>query len=86
MLERVGVFVFSLLMVAGSLGLAAWLVASGQAAYVDGLFLLLVCLVVAGVFGACARLVVRAGIEGAAAPAAPKAAAIAQKKGNKLLD
>jgi hypothetical protein len=79
-LERVGVFVFSLLMVAGSLGLAVWLVTTGQAAYVDGLFLLLVCFVFAGVFGTCARLVVRAGIEGAAAPAAPKAAETVQRK------
>jgi asparagine N-glycosylation enzyme membrane subunit Stt3 len=50
MLERLGVFLFSVFMVAGSLALAVWIVVSGQAAYVDGIFMLLVSLVLALTF------------------------------------
>lgn len=67
MLERVAVFAFSLLMIVGSLAVAVWLVVTGQAAYVDGLFLLLVCLVFAAAFTACAVLLIKAGMQPAAA-------------------
>ena len=62
MLERVGVFLLSVLLVAGSLGLAVWIIATGQAASMDGIFLVLVCLVFALVFSICAYLVVKAGL------------------------
>ena len=43
-------FLFSLLMILLCLGGMAWLIATGQAATVDGLFMLLTCALVALVF------------------------------------
>ena len=80
MLERVGVFLFSLLMVVGSLGVAVWLIATGQAGSVDGLFLLLVCLVFALAFAICAFLLIKTAMQRAAAPAAAKSTPAAQSK------
>ncbi len=81
MLERVGVFLLSMLLVFGSLGLGVWLIAAGQVASVDGIFLLLVCLVFALVFAICAYLVIQAGLRAASAapPAAKTASAPAAK-------
>jgi hypothetical protein len=51
MSDRAVLFLFSLVMVIVSLAAAGWLLVSGQAGYVDGLFLLLTCLLSAGAFG-----------------------------------
>ncbi len=51
MSNRGAIFLGSALLVLLSLACAGWLVVTGQAAYVDGLFLLLVALVVALAFG-----------------------------------
>ncbi len=50
MWERLGVALFCLLVVLGSLGMAVWIVATGQIAYLDGIFLTLVFLVLALAF------------------------------------
>jgi heme A synthase len=50
MSDRGILFIFSLLMIIAGLGASGWLVVSGQAATVDGLFLLLTCLLVAAAF------------------------------------
>jgi hypothetical protein len=50
MLETMVLLVFSFLLGIGSLIVAAWLVVSHQFATIDGLFLALVCLVLALVF------------------------------------
>jgi len=47
MTDRAILFLVSLVMLFASLGAAVWLVVTGQAAYVDGIFLVLVALVVA---------------------------------------
>lgn len=47
---RASMFLFSILIVTGSLVLAVWLLATGQADSFDGLFLFLSSLVVAGAF------------------------------------
>ena len=44
-------FLFSLVMIVGSLVFCGWLFATGQALTVDGLFLLLTALLTAAVFG-----------------------------------
>lgn len=51
--------IFSLCVIAASLAVAVWLAATGQAAYVDGLFLLISCLVLALAFGLYVRYLVR---------------------------
>jgi hypothetical protein len=60
--------------VLASLGAAGWLVVSGQAGSVDGLFLTLTCLLVATAFGLYMAFVVRRAME-ALRPPEPKAAA-----------
>jgi hypothetical protein len=50
MSDRGFLFLFSILMILGGLGTAAWLFVSGQAGTVDGLFMLLTALLVAAVF------------------------------------
>lgn len=78
MLDRAGLFLISLFMVVVSLGVAVWLAATGQAAYLDGLFLLLCCLVVALAFGVYIGLLIRRALEELRAqPAAAKPAAAA---------
>jgi hypothetical protein len=50
MSDRGILFLFSLLMIAGGLATSAWLLATGQAATVDGLFLMLTSLLIAAAF------------------------------------
>ena len=50
MSDRGILFLFSLLMIFGGLATSGWLFASGQAATVDGLFLMLTSLLVAAAF------------------------------------
>ncbi|HZT30899.1 MAG TPA: hypothetical protein VFA33_13495 [Bryobacteraceae bacterium] len=59
MSDRGVLFLFSLVMVLASLAAAAWLLATRQAAHIDGLFLLLVCLLVAFSFSCYLRFLVR---------------------------
>ncbi len=81
MWERVAVFLFLVAMVAGSLGGAGWLVATGQAASVEGIFLVLVFLVLALVFGVAIYTMIRDAMEAAQPPpAASKPAATALAK------
>src|SRR5579864_5385094 len=81
MSDRALLFLFSILMIIVALAASAWLVISGQAGSVDGLFLLLTCLLVALSF-ACYLLftINRAKESLQPAPAKPaKAAAPAPK-------
>ena len=50
MSDRGILFLFRLLVIFGGVGCAAWLLASGQAATVDGLFLMLTSLLIAAAF------------------------------------
>jgi len=90
MSDRAGLFLFSVLMVIVSLAAAAWLLVSGQAAYVDGLFLMLTCLLAALSFGLYLMFLINrakeslkpaapAKVSAAAAKSAPKPAATASQ-------
>jgi hypothetical protein len=84
MSDRGILFLFSLLVVIVSLGASVWLLANGQAGTVDGLFLLLTCLITAAAFGLYLMFVVhrtREALEAAAKAAAkpPAKPAVAQK-------
>lgn len=57
MSDRGLLVVFSLCVIVGCLLMAVWLAVAGQAAYIDGLFLMLSCLVLALAFGLYARYV-----------------------------
>ncbi len=74
MSDRGLLFVFSVVVVLASLAAAGWLVATGQAASVDGLFLLLTCLVMAFAFGLYLAFVIRRAMQSVSAPAATQAA------------
>ncbi len=76
MSERGFLFLFSVLLALGGLGAAVWLIASGQASGVDGLFLLLSSLLVALVFALYATFVLGREMQQpvAAARKAPEAA------------
>jgi hypothetical protein len=82
MSDRGLLFLFSILMIAAGIGSAVWLVVTGQAGTVDGLFLVLTALVVAASFGLYAVFLIRRAMEAqvkraakAAAPASAKSAA-----------
>jgi hypothetical protein len=75
MSDRGFLFLFSLLMIVGGLGAAGWLLASGQAGTVDGLFLLLTVLLIALVFSLYLVFVIRRQMAAVAQPAAQKAKA-----------
>jgi hypothetical protein len=74
MSDRGFLFLFSIVMIVGSLASAGWLIATGQAGTVDGLFLVLTALLMALVFGLYVMFVIRRAME-AAKPAAPAPAA-----------
>lgn len=81
MSDRGFLFLFSILMIVGGVGTAAWLFVSGQAGTVDGLFLLLTALLVALVFALYVMFVMRRAMEAAKpAPQAAKAGAGAGAK------
>jgi hypothetical protein len=69
MSDRGMLFLFSLFVALASLGAAVWLVLSGQAGSVDGLFLLLTCLLTAFAFGLYILFVIRRTTESLQAPA-----------------
>ena len=73
MSDRGALFLFSLLMIVASLGAVAWLLATGQAGTVDGLFLVLTALLSAAVFALYVKFVIGRALQAAAKPAAPAA-------------
>jgi hypothetical protein len=78
MSDRGLLFLFSLLMIAAGLGSAVWLVVTGQAGTVDGLFLVLTALIVAASFALYVVFLVRRAMEAQAKPAAKAAPAVAK--------
>lgn len=79
MSDRGALFLFSLFMIVVSLGAAVWLLVTGQAGTVDGLFLFLTALISAAVFALYVKFVVGRAMEAqkpskTPAPAASKAA------------
>ena len=79
MSDRAFLFLFSLLMIAGGLVFSGWLLATGQAGTVDGLFLLLTALLIAAVFGLYVVFVIHKQMEAAKAAAQPAKPAAAAK-------
>jgi len=82
MSDRGFLFLFSVLMIFGGLATAVWLVISGQAGTLDGLFMVLTALLVAAVFLLYVIFMIRREMEVAAkpAPASVKAGAGAAAK------
>ena len=74
MSDRAFLFIFSCAVILASLGAAIWLVASGQAGYVDGLFLLFMCLSVAFAFGLYVMFMIRRAMESLETPPTSKTA------------
>ena len=85
MSDRGFCFLFSCAVILASLGASVWLIATGQAATVDDLFLLLTSLTIAAAFALYVMYMIRRAMEpteqpaakpakAAATPAAPKAA------------
>lgn len=70
MSDRGFLFLFSIAMVLGGIGTAAWLFATGQADTVDGLFMLLTALLVALAFALYLRFMIRRAMGEVARPAA----------------
>jgi hypothetical protein len=90
--DRAFLFLFSVVMIAAGLGSAAWLVATGQATTVDGLFLLLTALLIAACFALYIVFMIRRAMEAfkkqatqpakagsTAQPAKPATAPVAQR-------
>lgn len=75
MSDRAGLFLFSIFMVVVSLAASGWLVASGQAGTVDGLFLLLTCLLSALAFALYLMFMINRAKESLQPPPAAKPAA-----------
>ena len=77
MSDRATLFLFSIFMIVVSLGAAAWLLVTGQAGTVDGLFLFLTALLSAAVFGLYVKFMIGRAME--VQKPAPVAAARAAK-------
>ena len=75
MSDRAGLFLFSVFMMIVSLAASGWLLVSGQAGSVDGLFLLLTCLLVALAFALYLMFMINRAKESLQPAPAPKAAA-----------
>lgn len=73
MSDRGFLFLFSVLMILAGLGAAVWLIISGQALTMDGIFLLLTALLVAAAFLLYAVFMIRREMEAQAKPAAAPA-------------
>jgi len=80
MSDRGALFLFSLIVIVACLVVAVWLVVNGQAAYVDGLFLLLSCLVIAFAFGLYVRYVINRAMASTRAAATEKVPAAVLEK------
>jgi hypothetical protein len=76
MSDRAALFLFSILMIAVSLGAAVWLFVTGQAGTVDGLFLVLTALLSAAVFALYVRFMIGRALE--AQKQVPTAKAVAK--------
>jgi hypothetical protein len=74
MSDRGFLFLFSILMIVAGVGAAVWLVATGQAGTVDGLFLVLTALLGALVFALYVMFLIHRAMEAAKAPAPQTAA------------
>jgi len=77
MSDRGFLFIFSCIVIVASLGAVGWLVASGQATSVDGLFLVLMCLLIALAFGLYVMFMIKRAMEALEAPPAKPAKATA---------
>lgn len=75
MSDRGILFLFSVVMVIVALAATGWLVISGQAASVDGLFLIAYCLLAAFAFGCYILFMLHRALDSLQPPPAPKAAA-----------
>ena len=75
MSDRAALFLFSIFMILVSLGAAGWLLVTGQAGTVDGLFLLLTALLSAAVFALYVKFVIGRAMEAQKRPPAPAAKA-----------
>jgi len=75
--DRAILFLFSVVVEIASLVAAAWLLVTGQAGSVDGLFLFLTCLLIALAFGLYLAFMIRRAMEPAPAPAAQPSKAAA---------
>jgi len=73
MSDRGLLFLFSIFMIVVSLGAAAYLLATGQALTIDGLFTVLVALLTAVVFALYIMFVIHRAMEPAKPPAKPTA-------------
>ena len=73
MSDRGFLFLFSIAMILGGVGTAAWLAATGQAITVDGLFMALTALLVALAFGLYLKFMLKRAMEEIAKPAAAPA-------------
>jgi TRAP-type C4-dicarboxylate transport system permease small subunit len=80
MSDRGFLFLFSILMIVGCLATAGWLFATGQAATVDGLFLLLTALLVALCFTLYVIFMIRRAMEAATPSKQPAKAGAAAAK------
>ena len=78
MSDRGFLFLFSILMIAGGVGAAAYLAVTGQAQSVDGLFLVLTALMVAVVFGLYAKYMIGRAMEESRPPKAQTAKSAAK--------
>jgi hypothetical protein len=71
MSDRLFLLLFSALMIFGSLAATVWLVISGQALTVDGLFLVLVLLLIAAAFALYLKFLMGKAMEAAQAASQP---------------
>jgi hypothetical protein len=83
MSDRAFCFLFSCIVILASLGAVGWLVLTGQAATVDGLFLALMCLTIALAFGLYVMFMIRRAMESLQQPAAKPAKAPAAASATK---
>jgi hypothetical protein len=74
MSDRGFCFLFSCAVILASLGATGWMIATGQAATVDGLFLLLMCLTVAAAFALYVMYMIKQAMEMPVPPKPSKAA------------
>jgi TRAP-type C4-dicarboxylate transport system permease small subunit len=77
MSDRGFCFLFSCAVILASLGATGWLLVTGQAATVDGLFLMLMCLTVAAGFALYVMYMIKRAMETPAQPPAKPAKAAA---------
>jgi hypothetical protein len=77
MSDRGLLFIFSCIVILASLGASGWLVVTGQAASVDGLFLLLMCLLIALAFALYVMFMIKRAMEALETPPAKPAKATA---------